>query len=354
MGALATCKFPFVDEFKKAADNNRVLAFIDSVLSGYGQIGFNDNPVSGILFIIGTFAGSFQNGVCSLICTVTAAALGFMLGVPKISMRLGLYTFNAALAGMGVGLFIFAGQENITVGMIVMSIICGVICVFLTGAFSALLSRWNVPSLALPYCTALFVLVSASLFVPALGPSTSVIPNLGEMTAASEQAWSIPAFIQAYMNNFAEILWQANWLSGAFFLAGVIVASRIDFLSVICASFVATVTAILLNMPMDNILIGIYGYNAVLLTMIMVGRGYEISLKSLAYALFLAVASVFVTAGMTTVFAPLGVPVAAFPYALMAICAMLGKEFFKGLKPIDSALWGVPETIRKTLKQDQK
>lgn len=354
MGALATCKFPFVDEFKKAADNNKFLAFIDSILSGYGQIGFNDNPVSGILFIIGTFVGSFQNGVCSLVCTVTAAALGFLLGVPKVSMRLGLYTFNAALAGMGVGLFIFAGQENITVGMIVMSIICGVFCVFLTGAFSAVLSRWNVPSLALPYCTTLFILVSASLFIPALEPSTSVIPHLGEMVAASEQGWSISTFFQAYMNNFAEILWQANWLSGAFFLAGVIVASRIDFLSVICASLVATVTAIALNMPMDSILIGIYGYNAVLLTMIMVGRGYEISLKSLVYALILAVGSVFLTAGMTTVFAPLGVPVAAFPYALMAVGAMLGKDFFKGLKPIDSMLWGVPETIMKALKRKEE
>lgn len=88
--------------------------------------------------------------------------------------------------------------------------------------------------------------------------------------------------------------------------------------------------------------------------MIMVGRGYEISLKSLVYALILAVGSVFLTAGMTTVFAPLGVPVAAFPYALMAVGAMLGKDFFKGLKPIDSMLWGVPETIMKALKKKEE
>jgi len=352
MTALATCKFPLVDQWKEAADKNPVLGFADSFLSGYGQIGFNDNPVSGLLFIIGCFVGSAQNGICSLICAFTATLMGYLLGVPRISMRLGLYTFNAALAGMGVGLFIFTGQTVITAGMVLFCVICGIICVFLTAAFSAVLSKWNVPSLALPYCTALLIMVSASLFVSSAGPTTSVIPHLGEMKAFAAQSWTAADLFTSFMNNFSEILWQANPVSGAFFLAGVIIASRIDFVSIIAASAIATATAVALNLPVENNMIGIYGYNAVLLTMIIFGRGFAISIASTIYAVVLAVVSVIFTACLATVFSPLGFPVAAFPYAIMAVLAMLGKDAFKRLTPVDPMLWGVPETIRKAMKQN--
>lgn len=350
MAALATCKFPLVDQWKEAADKNTVLGFTDSVLSGYGQIGFNDNPVSGLLFIIGCFVGSTQNGICSLICAITATLVGYFLGVPRISLRLGLYTFNAALAGMGIGLFIFTGQTAISLGMVLFCIVGGVICVFLTAAFSAVLSKWNVPPLALPYCTALLILVPASMFVSVARPTTSVIPRLNEMKEFVDQTWTMSEFFTSFMNNFAEVLWQANPISGAFFLAGVIIASRIDFVSIIFASALATGTAIALNLPFENNMIGIYGYNAVLLTMITIGRGYVISFASVIYAIVLIIVSVFFTASLATIFAPLGFPVAAFPYAIMAVLAMLGKDALKGLVPVDIMLWGVPETIHKAIK----
>lgn len=351
MAALATCKFPLVDKWKDAADKNVVLGFIDSLLSGYGQIAFNDNPFSGLLFIIGCFVGSPQNGICSLICAFTATLLAYFLGISRGLLRFGLYTFNAALAGMGIGLFIFTGQTAITLGMVLFCIVGGIICVFFTAALTGILSKWAVPPLALPYCIALMILVPASLFISAVGPSTSVIPRLGEMKELTAQVWTSADFFTSFMNNFAEILWQSNPLSGAFFLVGVIVASRIDFLSAITASAIATATAIGLNLPFENNMIGIYGYNAVLLSMVMIGRGYAISTVNVIYTALLAVVSVFLTACLGTIFAPLGFPVAAFPYVILAIFALLGKDLLKGLIPVDIMLWGVPETIRKALKK---
>ena len=353
MAAYATCKFPLVDEWKKAADKNEALGFIDSLLSGYGQIAFNDNPFSGLLFLAGCFVGSVQNGFSSLICALTAAIVAYLLKVPKISLRLGLYTFNAALAGMGLGLFIFPGQ-NVTPGLVLFSVAGGVMCVFLTAAFSALLSKWEVPSLALPYCVVLFILVPASLIAAGAEPSTSVIPYLNEMAAGQTQAWTAEALGTAFMNNFSEVLWQANPLSGAFFLAGVLIASRVDFLMVILGSATATGFAILLGLPQDSTMIGIYGYNAVLLLLVLFGRGYAMSIRNLIFSLGMGLISVLFTMWLGAIFAPLGAPAAAFPYVILAILALLGKNALTGLRWVDPMRWGVPETIAKALKEKEK
>ncbi|MDR1953471.1 MAG: urea transporter [Clostridiales Family XIII bacterium] len=351
MAALATCKFPFVDRWKAAADGNVILGFIDSVLSGYGQIAFNDNPLSGLLFMIGCFVGSVQNGVSSVICALTATATAYLLRVPAASLRPGLYTFNAALAGMGIALFIFPGQA-VTGGLVLFSVIGGVLCVFLTAAFSGLLSKWEVPPLALPYSTVLFILVPASLLLPIIEPTTSVVPHLGEMAVAASQDWTFTGFLTAFMNNFSEVLWQSAPLSGAFFLAGVLVASRVDFVMAIVGSALASGFAIALGLPQESNLIGIYGYNAVLLLLVLFGRGYAMSVRNFLFSVALALISVLFTVWLSALFAPLGAPVAAFPYALLSIFALLSRNGLAGLRWINPLKWGVPETIAKELKRE--
>ena len=54
MASYASCKFPLVDEFKDYGEKNKVVGFIDSVLSGFGQIVLSDNPVTGLLVMLRT------------------------------------------------------------------------------------------------------------------------------------------------------------------------------------------------------------------------------------------------------------------------------------------------------------
>lgn len=352
MGAYATCDFPMVDKWKEMGDKNPVVGFIDSILSGYAQIAFSDNPVTGLLLLIGCYVGSVQQATSGLWAALVATALAYILGVPKLSIRLGLYTFNAALAGLGVALFVFPGQ-GVTAGLILYSTVAAICCVALTAGFGLLLSPYNVPSLALPYCTTLFVLIPASLLFVNLNPTTSVIPYLGQLAQAEEVVWTAGNFFTAVMNNFAEVLWQANWMSGAFFLAGVIVSSRVDFISAIIASVVATLVAMGLGLAQSGIMIGLYGYNAVLLMMVLFGRGYEMSPFSFIFSLVLACISVVVSVWLTGIFASLGAAVTAFPYAIMAIVAMAGRNAYTKLRFVDPLKWGVPETIAKALKAEK-
>lgn len=352
--AYATCKFPLVDQWKALGDRNKLVAFIDSVLSGFGQIAFSDNPWSGLLLMIGCFAGSTQQALCGVWAAVVATAAAYIIGTPDLLIRLGLYTFNGALAGLGIPLFIFPGQP-VSARMLLYGAIGAILCVMLTAGFSKVLSNWNVPSLALPYCTTLFILVPASLLLSRLDVTTSVIPQLRELTAgtgAGFAEWTFSSFFTAVMNNMAEVIWQANVTSGLLYLIAVAISSRIDALSTIAASVAATLTAIAFGMGMDGIMIGLYGYNAILLMQVLFGRGYKMSALSFCVSLVMAVITVVLTIWMQVIFAPLGAAVTAFPYAITAVLLLLGRDALGKLHFIDPLKWGVPETIAAELKKE--
>lgn len=351
--AYATCKFPFVDQWKALADRNKFFAFIDSVLSGFGQIAFSDNPWSGLLLIIGCFVGNTQQAVCGVWAAVVATAVAYLIGTPNLLIRLGLYTFNGALAGLGIPLFVFPGQP-VSARMLVYSAIGAILCVLLTAGFSKVLSNWSVPSLALPYCTTLFILVPASLLLNNLEVTNSVIPHLKELSVGvgGFAGWTFNDFFTAVMNNMSEVIWQANVTSGIIYLLAVAISSRIDAISTIVASVAATLVAIFLGMGMDGILIGLYGYNAILLMQVIFGRGYKMSVLSFCATLVMAMVTVVITIWMQVLFAPLGAAVTAFPYAITAVLMLLGRDAFGKLHFIDPLKWGVPETIAAALKKE--
>lgn len=352
----ATCRFPLVSEFKRLGDKNKFVAFIDSLLSGFGQIAFSDNPWSGLILIIGCFVGSFEQAVAGLCAAITATAFAYIIGTDKLVIRMGLFTFNAALAGLGIPLFIFPGQ-SVSVAMIILAVIAGIMCVLITAALNKIFSTRNVPSLALPYCITLFVLIPASLKLGTMHTTTSVVPFLDAPLGAENAqmtACSAGDFFTAVLNNMAEIIWQANIWSGMLYLLAVVISSRVDAISAVIASVVATAVAVMMGLSLDNIMIGLYGYNAILLMQAIFGRGYKMSVISFVMSVILAIISVFVTLWMQTLFAALGAAVTAFPYAIMAIGTFLARDVMKKMHYIDPVKWGVPETIAKELKKEEQ
>jgi urea transporter len=314
------------------------------MLSGYGQICFNDNPFSGLLFLAACFAGSPQHGISSIVATLASTAAACLLGAPRDALRLGLYSYNAALAGMGLALFVFPGQ-GITLAGLVYAAVLGLFCVPLTAAAFRLLSKWDIPPLALPYCVSLAVLVPAALSFARLEPAVSILPRIGGMPFLD--APSLAELPVILCNNFAEVVWQHNIVSGILLMLGILIASRIDFCSAICGACVATLFAVLFGMPPSDTLMGIHGYNAILLMIVLFGRGYAMSLKSFLFALCMAVATVPVLAMLNVLFAPFAMPVAAWPYTIVSFIALASKDGLRGLRWISPSLWGVPETIRK-------
>jgi len=78
---------------------SHALKVIDAVLRGISQVCFANNPVSGLLIVIGLFMGSPAVGRASLICSFAAYVLAKYCGMGEEQVQNGLTQFNGVLVG---------------------------------------------------------------------------------------------------------------------------------------------------------------------------------------------------------------------------------------------------------------
>lgn len=348
MAAFATCKFPLVDEFKDYGEKNPVVGYIDSVLSGFGQIVLSDNPVTGLLVMAGIFLGAPSQFVTALWAACIASAFAFIIGVNKDLVRHGLYTFSGAVVGLGISLWGYSNQANYP-QILIYATIGGIVSVILTGAINSFLAKWEAPSLSVPYCVTLMMIIPALLLMSKMDSQILTVPQLGQMTEAFN-GMDLNTFIKATISGIGEICFQVNLASGVCLFLAMLISSRIDAITAIVCAALATGFAVALGLPTDNIIIGLYGYNAALVGMGLFGRAFRMSVASALFAIVMALFSVVLTVAMGVVFMPLGIPVAALPFGIIVIACMVAKDHLTKLSPVSIMLWGVPETIEKALK----
>ncbi len=80
--------------------------FVDYCLRGVGQVVFMNNPITGLLILIGMFVASPWLGVTAVIGLVASTLVGILIGVDRDLIRAGLFGFNGILVGAGLSLFL--------------------------------------------------------------------------------------------------------------------------------------------------------------------------------------------------------------------------------------------------------
>lgn len=342
----ASCNFPYLTQWKELGDRNIMIGYIDSVLSGFGQITFNDSPVCGLIFIIAAFIASPIQGISGLWSACIATLLAYVMGVPKGQIRHGLYTINACLAGLSIPLLTYKNAFELP-QILFLSAIGAVLTVLFTGALRRLFMTWEVSPLASPFCVTIFIISSASYLMTSLNTDPLFTPAVVVFQEGQAVNWTAQEFGIAILNGLAQVIWIEDVplapLAGVIFLLGVLTASRIDAIIAIVSCTVATATAVLLGIGQGGIMLGLYGYNAVLLSQVLFGRAYKMSIRSFIMIQLLSVISVVVAAGLRPALGTVGVPVAAFPFVIISISAMLGRKYYSKLEYIAPLNWTVPE-----------
>lgn len=352
MSAIASCKFPLVDEFKNYGEKNKAVGYIDSVLSGFGQIVLSDNPVTGLLVMLGIFLGSPSQLLTALVAACTASAAAYLIGVNKVLVQHGLYTFSGAVVGLGISLWGYT-VEAVYPQLLIYAVIGGAASVVITAGINAFLGKWEAPSLSVPYCVTLMMIIPALLHMESMSSRPYLLPQLGEATTAFESL-DLYTFFTSAIAGVGEICFQVGIPSGICLILGLLVSSRVDAaVAIICAAL-GTGFAAALELPAANIAIGLYGFNAALVGMGLFGRAFRMSFASAVFTVAMAMFSVILNAALGVIFMPLGIPVAALPFGIIVILCIIGREHFSKLQPVSILMWGVPETIEKALKAQEK
>ncbi|WP_175622733.1 urea transporter [Chryseobacterium schmidteae] len=117
--------------------------------NGYGQVIFQDNLISGVLFFIAVFISSPISALYGFIGAVLSAIIAFSISAPIADISIGLFSFNAVLCTI-----VFAGNQ-------IKDSIWVIISILLSLVISLLMFKFNFTQLTFPFvlasCTTLFV-----------------------------------------------------------------------------------------------------------------------------------------------------------------------------------------------------
>ncbi len=303
--------------------------FINIMLMGFSQIAFNCNPVCGFVLLASAAVASPIQLVSGVWAVFVAAVLAKVLKAPPEPVKEGLYTMNPALAGLALPLVMKTGDPAV---VFMLSTVGAVLSVLLTGGLRKLLSRRQMSSLAAPYSLTLLFISLAVFGMRAMNGEPTVMAEPLAYSGADGILLSGREFCEAALNGVAQVMWiegvKGSVTAGIVILAGIIAVSGRDALVTVYAVCLATCFAALLGLDRGKLLMGVYGYNAILLSLALFGREFEANRQTFAMITVLSMVSVVLAAVIGQAFSAVGAPAAAFPFLIPAMSVIAGKRGF--------------------------
>jgi urea transporter len=136
-------------------------ALLEGVAKGMGEVMFQDNVVTGAIFIVAILVNSRISAVFAVLGSLIGLLTGLAMGVGETPLRLGLYGYNSVLCAIALGgIFFFLTWKSAlyTLGCIILGSIA-------TAATSVFLSPIGMPALTWPFIIVTwFFLFAGGLF----------------------------------------------------------------------------------------------------------------------------------------------------------------------------------------------
>jgi urea transporter len=294
------------------------LRFIDVNLRGVGQVMFQDNPLSGALFLAAIAWGSIAAGVPQvlfggLLAVVAATLTAQWLRVEPASLRAGLYGFNGVLVGLALATFVAPGPllwAYVVVG--------AAVSVVAMEATANLTKAWSLPALTFPFVLVTWLLLLATYGFAGLSgaalPSAGVVAPFQSMAATRLDAG---LFVQATLLSISQVFLKGSAIAALLFLAGLAVNSVAAAIAAVAGAILAVITAHALGAESDLITGGLLGFSPVL-TAVALGTVFNRpGLRVAAYAALGTAFTVVAQAAFNVALTPLAIPALTAPFVLV-------------------------------------
>ncbi len=302
------------------ANKKNLLHFLQSLLNSYAVLFFSQSNVLAALLIVASFLHPVAGftGLCSV---VFALAVVKAMGHGGEQARMGLYSFNSLLVGLGFGSF-YHPNPAFWCWLAAASFLA----VILSVNFSASFGKIGLPALSLPFVVVFWLVLLAANGYGDMGllPKDSYLLNelALQQQPATGQLFStvndlpISDPIRLFFRALSAILFQDSVMAGIVISVGVLFHSRIGFsLLVLSCAFAWTF----------NRLTGIYpeglghyhlGVN-MMMTAMAIGSFFTVpGPRSFLLALVSIVVSYLLVGACTTVLAAWNLPVFSLPFCI--------------------------------------
>jgi urea transporter len=314
------------------AERNPIANFIDINLRGAGQVIFQSNPLSGVLFITAVLwgaamAGAAQIAIGAIIALVIATVTAMVLDADTASLKQGLFGFNGILVGAAVPTFLADGPS-----MWVLLVIGAAVSTVVMLAVSNVMKTWRTPALTFPFVLTTWFLMLAAYSFDTVTIAGMDPPALAQSAAGAATTdlgvFSLPV-IEAWLKGPAQVFLINNWISGVLVVIGLAVSSLWAAGFALAGSAVAVLLAMALGAGSNDISAGLCGFSPVLTAVALGCTFYQPSLRVALYALLATFFTVIVQAAMDAAFTPIGIPTFTAPFVFVTWLFLLPKSDLK-------------------------
>ena len=315
--------------WESCCTSSKVLRFVDINLRGIGQVMFQDNPLSGLLFFIAIGWGSYASGMPrvatgGMAAVVVATLTAQWLNVDAADLGAGLFGYNAYLAGLALPTFLAPSPLlwiYIALGAIV--------SVPATLGIANMCKTWGVAALTAPFVLVTWLMLLATYAFTAIDgsglPRTDAIVPIDPMAA---NPLAFRDFIHGMLMSIGQVFLKASVLAALLLIVGLAVNSIAAATFALTGAIVGVITAHVLGAESNLITGGLMGFSPVL-TAIAIGAVFNKPGARVAiYALVATIFTVVVQGAMNVVLTPFGIPTLTGPFVLATWLFLLPHQRF--------------------------
>lgn len=278
-------------------------------LKGISQIVFIENAISGLIILIAITISSYTLGIIALLSSIIGTVIGKIGGAPANSIRTGLYAYNSVLTGMAITLFLTGSSRWI------IALIGAMIAAIFAATIKHFMNKLDIPIATFPFIILTWFLLLVSYQLKTFHLSESLVPQslaYFELNIEGDVNW-----VEGFFDGIGQVFFVDGIVTGVLLYIAVFWASWRLGLYALIGSALALLIAYGLGGEHSLITHGLYGYNAILTCMAVT---FVFSTKSNRFRIISGIVAtcltVPLTASITTLLLPYGLPALTLPYVL--------------------------------------
>jgi urea transporter len=303
-----------------------VLRFLDINLRGIGQVMFQDNPLTGALFLLAIAWGSYAAGVpqvaiAGVVAVIVATLTAQWLRVDREPLHSGLYGFNAVLVGLALATFL--APSALLWVYVVLGAAVSVVAMLAT---TNVVKPWG-GALTFPFVLTTWLLLLATYgFSGLVGtalPSGNVVTDFQAYQASPLQPIDL---VQGVFQSISQVFLKASGIAALLLLAGLAVNSLAAAAFALGGAILAVLTAHLFGAESELITGGLLGFSPVLTAIALGTVFYQPSWRVVAYTVLATVFTVIVQSALNVALTPFAIPALTAPFVLVTWLFLLPRQ----------------------------
>ena len=206
---------------------------LPATLNSYSAIFFSTNKILATVILVVSFFNFFA-GLSGLIAVLVSVLIANVMGLDKIQLKKGIFSFNALLTGLGMGTFFDPGYVYFS-----LLILAALLTLMLSVTLGNWLGKSGLPFLSIPFVISFWFVVLPSSQFENLGLTQRNIYWINEMYAIGGNTMlnffqtidSLPInrMVDIYLRSMSSIFFQNNLIAGIFITIALLISSRIAF-----------------------------------------------------------------------------------------------------------------------------